>query len=722
MRAFDLTSNPFHVLGVSVRNTRDEIAEAYENAIIDGEHDEQSLLQAHQALIGPKTRLEAELSWLPELLPSRAKDLLSLLETGSAADDLFSEIGELTGLSLVNISAGLCSRFPGRGDLVEALIESFDEVSLEDAVATINESRSVSGFPNANPALVAEILPKISEAHARTAADAISLAEHPGLVMTEIVNNLIPEIGPARDFLEEVGIHYDSWSAPRLREIKDQIDGAVETLRADPETKEPVSLIERLLDEWDEYSQPCQLLEEAKGLDERRSKVVSSELRDLCLWLSNEKNVHDAALRISKALLKTFPELPSVMIQSSDDIGALETLVDSAKAFDLFAPLIRAVEYCLENLEDLDDDLLMTAFSADGRGLAQKLFLTFSEGAVAVSGTDHASLPWMMVRGVAIELNNTASSTDGAFKILKGLESFSDADLPPDVEEQLKIDLTTIGSNVKWKELIIAAKNDDLNAGLRLANELLATSENEEERTTIEQFKGTIKNRLKTRKLKWIFWGVAASLVAFFLIKDQIQSNKRRSYTPRPSTYTSPTITYSPSSTSKSRKSAPSTSSIAEERPPIGSGRSLTTNQVRYCVFQRARLVYLKGNPNRNMTASKFNLLVDDFNSRCSNYRYQSGVLKRTKHELEKNRAKVLREADRVSQIGPRLLTLGSKNNVSLIQKRLAELGYYTSKIDGIWGKGSKAALKSFKVRNGLGYSKVWDIETQRKLFPGQKF
>ena len=249
MRAFDLTSNPFHILGVSVRNTADEIAEAYENAIIDSEHDEQSLLQAHQALIGPKTRLEAELSWLPELSPSRAKDLLSPLETGSTADDLISEIGEFTGLSSANICASVCSRFPGRGDLIEALIESFNEVSIENAVATINESRSVSGFPNANPALVAEILPKISEAHARTAADAISRAEHPGLVMTEIVENLISEIGPARDFLEEVGNHYDSWSAPRLREIKDQIDGAVEKLRADPEAKEPVSLIEGLLDE-----------------------------------------------------------------------------------------------------------------------------------------------------------------------------------------------------------------------------------------------------------------------------------------------------------------------------------------------------------------------------------------------------------------------------------------------------------------------------------------
>lgn len=715
MGAFDLSSNPFYILGVSVRNTADEIAEAYENEIIDGEHDEQSLLQAHQALIGPKTRLEAELSWLPELSPSRARELLSFLETGSTADEIVSEIGELTGLSLVNIWAGLCSRFPGRSDLVKTLIENFDEVSVENAVATINESRSVSGFPKADPALVAEILPQISEAHARTAVDAISRAEHPGLEMTEIVESLISETGLARDFLEEVGSQFDNWSAPRLREIKDKIDGAGEKLRSDPEAKEPVSLIEGLLDEWDEYSQPCQLLEEAKGLDERRSKELSDELRELCLWLSNEKNVHDAALRISKALIKTFPELPSVMIQSSDDIDALETLVDEAKAFDLFSPLIEAVQNSLEHLENLDDDLLMTAFAKDGRGLAKELYLSFIEAATAANGTEHASIPWMMVRGVAIELNNTASSTEGALKILRSLRNFSDEDLPADVKEQLDIDLTTMRSNLKWQELITAAEKEDLNAGLRLANDLLATPLNEEEQLTAEKLKGEFENRLRSRKRGRIFWGVAAVVVAFFVIKDEIKSNKRQSYTARPSTSTTATTS----------------SSLAEERPPIGSGRSLTTNQVRYCVFQRARLVYLKGNPNRNMTASKFNRLVDDYNSRCSDYKYQRGVLQRVKRELEANRTKVLRGADLIAFSSsssttpynePRLLDLQSKNNAILIQKQLAKLGYYTSIIDGIWGKGSKTALQSFKVRNGLGYSNVWDIETQKKLFPGKNF
>jgi type IV secretory pathway VirB10-like protein len=51
------------------------------------------------------------------------------------------------------------------------------------------------------------------------------------------------------------------------------------------------------------------------------------------------------------------------------------------------------------------------------------------------------------------------------------------------------------------------------------------------------------------------------------------------------------------------------------------------------------------------------------------------------------------------------------------IQGRLADLGLYKAAIDGIWGKGSRAALKAFKQKNSLGSSDKWDKETQMALF-----
>jgi hypothetical protein len=116
-----------------------------------------------------------------------------------------------------------------------------------------------------------------------------------------------------------------------------------------------------------------------------------------------------------------------------------------------------------------------------------------------------------------------------------------------------------------------------------------------------------------------------------FVIKDQIDSNKRSLYTSRPSTSATTSASYS--------------SSMAEKRPPVGTGKIFTTNQVRYCVYQGARLDYLRGTVSGSTEISRFNFHVEDFNSRCSNYKYRRGVLKRIRSELAGNRAEVLNKA-----------------------------------------------------------------------------
>jgi peptidoglycan hydrolase-like protein with peptidoglycan-binding domain len=52
-----------------------------------------------------------------------------------------------------------------------------------------------------------------------------------------------------------------------------------------------------------------------------------------------------------------------------------------------------------------------------------------------------------------------------------------------------------------------------------------------------------------------------------------------------------------------------------------------------------------------------------------------------------------------------------------VIQKRLADAGLYTGTIDGIWGRGSRAGLRSFKEEHSLTNPDVWDKETQILLF-----
>lgn len=54
---------------------------------------------------------------------------------------------------------------------------------------------------------------------------------------------------------------------------------------------------------------------------------------------------------------------------------------------------------------------------------------------------------------------------------------------------------------------------------------------------------------------------------------------------------------------------------------------------------------------------------------------------------------------------------------VTLLQQRLKELGYYTIKVDGIFGSGTQRAVRNFQIRNGLTATGVADSVTQQVLY-----
>lgn len=56
-------------------------------------------------------------------------------------------------------------------------------------------------------------------------------------------------------------------------------------------------------------------------------------------------------------------------------------------------------------------------------------------------------------------------------------------------------------------------------------------------------------------------------------------------------------------------------------------------------------------------------------------------------------------------------------DDVVLIQKRLAALGYYTGSIDGIYGKGTKNAVTNFQFGNKLSNDGKCGVRTRAKLF-----
>jgi hypothetical protein len=82
------------------------------------------------------------------------------------------------------------------------------------------------------------------------------------------------------------------------------------------------------------------------------------------------------------------------------------------------------------------------------------------------------------------------------------------------------------------------------------------------------------------------------------------------------------------------------TSSNFEEQPPVGSGLTLNSNQIRYCLSEKIRLEswQTKVNNNSDVSVDGFNAAVDDYNRRCSSYRYKQYAMDTATSQVEARR------------------------------------------------------------------------------------
>jgi hypothetical protein len=94
------------------------------------------------------------------------------------------------------------------------------------------------------------------------------------------------------------------------------------------------------------------------------------------------------------------------------------------------------------------------------------------------------------------------------------------------------------------------------------------------------------------------------------------------------------------SSTSRTRE-------VAEEKPPEGSGLVLSYAQIRYCLAEEVRLNELQRlvSSYADLEVALFNSAVDDYNKRCSNYRYSRGALDTVRKQVESRRSEIEQQA-----------------------------------------------------------------------------
>ena len=155
----------------------------------------------------------------------------------------------------------------------------------------------------------------------------------------------------------------------------------------------------------------------------------------------------------------------------------------------------------------------------------------------------------------------------------------------------------------------------------------------------------------------------------------------------------------------------------AESKPSVGRNNVLSTAQIRYCLGEKIRLDAAETvlNNYSDSDVDRFNGYVNDYNSRCGEFRYRQGALESARRDVDPYRNRL--QAEGRSRFARRPSTTAkapASTQASMpsrptpdaavlaIQRRLNELGYDSGTPDGLFGNKTRAAILAFQRDQGI--------------------
>ncbi|GAB5426657.1 MAG: hypothetical protein Devi2KO_01160 [Devosia indica] len=637
---FDLLENPFVLLRLSPDATKEDIAEAFDEATAEAWADDEVLRNARRHLLAPKLRLGATVDMLVDATPQQRDLAISALRDGVPLSDLIALAKDLPSASRAVYLSNIAQLRPSSGALRFFAI-TLAAIDRPEFAAKIGELFEGAGLPPPSAANIAEAFEESTARNVRRLFSAYQDAKAASADIRRCVDEGIPtSTDDQLAAYTSLITAYQEFAASEILELRHRVTASSSKLLENTSDSAAMDLLEADLRSWDELTQPAQLLAQRKGRDDVQSRELFEHLRGFMITLANEKNAAAVALRLSKVCTEVFAELPRAAAQLKEDLGALQGLVDQEGAREL----VEFIEKLRADLDPLVSDL-RRGFGLSANGNARRLYLVFDKAVSATKGTDVGHIPWLMVRGLALDINNDLGEGAASEVIISGLinhAGFKDAS--QDVRTAIRTDHQTLQMNAAQARLKRAVDRKD-NADARLALQtMVGLATEESEKRQYQQAIANLESAKRGRIFRWAFWGVIA-IVAIIAISNQGNSRSSSSYSssssrpPASTNYTKPAQT-----------AAPVTNQ--EVMPAAYSAATFSRGNLRYCKFQNARLDAIDQMMinESNRMIDRFNEAVDDYNSRCASYEYYVDDMTAVQRELNANQAKISADARTIMQ------------------------------------------------------------------------
>lgn len=341
LKSTALHQTPFAILGVNTRDDRRHIVELAEEKSLELDHD--VCQKARSDLTNPRTRMSAEIRWLPGVSPRKASQLVeSLLHEPMA---IRQESG-LPTLAHLNLLAAAFEAVDGEHDaedfasFIEELALLVDELDPEDVLRDINEDRAVSGFTEVRA--LDHIEAELAE-RKRYYRSAIkdALDRLPSTTLVQVMTDTVDMITAggedhAPELIDDLVDSYEVEAQEFLQKEAENVHKLIKAARdsaslGEAVVKPYVEKLDAVARNWDKVAQPIQLSAKARGIDHEASRDLAYEIRSLAIDLFNTHDILTQSQRLTGLLQELFAELPEVSERVDQDADALADIFHERK-------------------------------------------------------------------------------------------------------------------------------------------------------------------------------------------------------------------------------------------------------------------------------------------------------------------------------------------------------------------------------------------------------
>lgn len=336
-----LHQTPFAILGVTTRDDRRRIVELAEEKSLELDHD--VCQKARSDLTNPRTRLSAEIAWLPGVSPRKASQLVEGLLHDAMAVREESGLPTLAHLNLLAAAFEAVDSEHDAEDLASFIQEVaylVDEIDPEDVLRDINEDRAVSGFPEVRA--LDQIEAELAE-RKRYYRSAIkdALDRLPPTTLVQVMTDTVEGVtlggeDHAPELIDDLVDSYEVETQGFLQKEAENVHKLIKAARdsansGEAAVKPYVDKLDAVARNWDKVAQPIQLSAKARGIDHEASRDLAYEIRSLAIDLFNTHDMLAQSQRLTGLLQELFAELPEVSERVEQDADALADIFHERK-------------------------------------------------------------------------------------------------------------------------------------------------------------------------------------------------------------------------------------------------------------------------------------------------------------------------------------------------------------------------------------------------------